>query len=259
MNESYVIPLFLGGTGLATLMLLFVMGVLFVQKNKQNNFKRRTLEARVEEQEKTVNEISRNLHDDVAQHLSLIQMKLNHMSRMSIDQIEDDVQKATKALTEVMIDVRHISHTLSSDWLRDRGLIGAITEDIEHINATDQIHCRILVEGNDYEMKDDVERAIFRITKEVINNMFKHSKASVFTIRMDYQPDLFTLHFTDNGRGFNPQVLNKDRGVGLLNLHSRAELLGGKLKIDSAPNKGCDIVLTLPVTEAIRGPIYTES
>ncbi|MEO6831654.1 MAG: histidine kinase, partial [Chitinophagaceae bacterium] len=189
MNESYIVPLFLGTTILAALMLIFVMGVLFVQKNKQNKFKRKVLEARLEEQEKTLNEISRNLHDDVAQLLSHIQMNLNHLDSLNIKETKSAIVSATDFLREAMMDVRHMSHTLNSDWLRSRGLINAITDDIEHINATNQVHCAIVLEGEEYRMKHELELPIFRITQEVINNMFKHSKASKFVARLDYRPD----------------------------------------------------------------------
>lgn len=258
MSNTYVIPLFVAASILLLVVVSFLIGILFVQKTKQNNFKRRILEGRAEENERTVNEISKNLHDDVAQYLSLMRANLGHMAGMGIQKIEEDLQSATTALNNVMTDVRHISHTLSADWLRDRGLVGAISEDIEHINATHVIDAKIIVEGEEYELKPDIELAVFRITKEVINNMLKHSRATVFSIRMVYQPEQFTLVFTDNGTGFNPQAEKKDKGIGLVNMHSRAGLLEGNLKVDTAPNKGCRTVFNLPVTEKNRGPIYAD-
>lgn len=248
MNESYVVPLFLGGTALATLMLLFVMGILFVQKNKQNNFKNRMLEARINEQEKTLNEFSQNLHDDVAQLLGNIQMNLSYMGHLDIAEVNPYVQSASEKLQEAMMDVRHMSHSLSSVFLKSKGLVGALTEEIEHIRATNQIDCSFDVEGDEYDLKPEIELPIFRIAQEVINNMYKHSRATTFSIRMDYLPDLLTMIFTDNGKGFNPQVANPKSGIGLANMHGRAKLLGGTLNIETGANKGCRTTFSLPVT-----------
>lgn len=258
MSESYVVPLFLGATGLATLMLLFVMGVLFVQKNKQNKFKRTVLEARIEAQEKTVNEISRNLHDDVAQLLSHIQMNLNHLESLGIKETKAAIVSATNFLREAMMDVRHMSHTLNSEWLRSKGLVGAIEEDVEHINATNQVRCQIILKGEIYRMKHDYELAIFRITQEIIHNMFKHSKASSFIVALDYKHDLFTVNFTDNGKGFNVKALEEKGGVGLNNMQERAKFINATLQVHSELKNGCRTSLKLPITDEVLEPIYED-
>lgn len=258
MNNPDIVPLLVGFTTVVVAMFGFVMSLMFVQKNKQNNFKRKMLEARVEEQEKTVDEISRNLHDDVAQLLSTIQMKLSQLDRLAIPQTEQLINEASESLREAMMDVRHMSHTLSSDWLRNRGLVGAIQEDLDHINATNQVRCRTVVEGQEYRLKHEKELPIFRIAQEVIHNMFRHANATTFTVKLIFLPDLFTISFADDGKGFSSRTKNSDSGIGIANMHHRAQVLNASLEIFSEPKKGCITTLKLPVSEDMLEPVYED-
>ena len=251
-------PLLIGFTTVVVIMFGFMMSILFVQKNKQNNYKRRLLEARVEEQEKTVNEISQNLHDDLAQLLAHVQMNLKRLDDFGIEKAKSIIESSSNYLREAMLDVRHMSHSLNSEWLRSRGLVGAIREDIEHVNETNHVHCTIVVHGDEYRMKHNYELPIFRITQEVIHNMFKHSKASTFVVSLDYKADLFAITFTDNGKGFNTKVSNPESGVGLANMRHRAKLLNADLQIRTVPKNGCIISLTLPVNDEMMEPVYED-
>jgi signal transduction histidine kinase len=108
-------------------------------------------------------------------------------------------------------------------------------------------------EGVDRRLDKDQQGVIFYILEEAISNARKHARANEIRVRMRTQGDLFVAEVIDDGVGFDPRVLEKgyeERGsLGMLNMKERAELVGGKLTIISAPGQGATVRLEVPLKE----------
>ena len=91
----------------------------------------------------------------------------------------------------------------------------------------------------------------FRIVQEALHNIIKHAKASTIKLHLIFEPELFTLQITDNGVGFDAGQLEVNNynslGLGIRNMHNRANMINADFKLVSAIQKGTAITLTLPL------------
>jgi len=93
----------------------------------------------------------------------------------------------------------------------------------------------------------DKDLIIFRILQEVFNNIIKHSKAKEITIKLEYSGPGVRLQIMDNGIGFNVIDLPEEqKGMGLMNIQKRAEIVGGEVFIQSQPGEGTFVDIFIP-------------
>jgi signal transduction histidine kinase len=95
------------------------------------------------------------------------------------------------------------------------------------------------------------------VIQESLAKVQAHSDAERVEVSLEAGQSLLEVGVQDNGRGFDPETVVHDdtgRGVGLVSMRERAELLGGKLSIESGPGLGCRVLLSIPLEEAKLGP-----
>ncbi len=89
---------------------------------------------------------------------------------------------------------------------------------------------------------------LFRIIQEQVNNVLKHAEASNLIIALITDGDTIDLTISDDGNGFEPEMIRSKKGVGLSNITSRAELFNGKVNITTAPRQGCTLNINIPIS-----------
>jgi signal transduction histidine kinase len=94
-------------------------------------------------------------------------------------------------------------------------------------------------------LNQDIELAFFRITQEQIRNIIKYAFAKHISVSIGKQNNNLELTIMDDGVGFDPQTVK--RGIGLANIRRRAELLEGSMLLESAPEKGCTLIIRIPI------------
>lgn len=198
-----------------------------------------------EEKERT--RIARELHDGVGQQLVAAFLNLENLStEMPASSRLDDA----KALVDDSLqEIRSVSHTMLSNALIRSGLAGAVRDFVQKIKSKLAIH----LEVQDLERRLDptLELVLFRILQELVGNVIRHAKASEVFIQLFQEEGFVVLIVEDNGVGFLPGN-QKNEGVGLRNIRSRAEFVGGKLEIDSRPGNGCSVVVRVPLQANLK-------
>jgi hypothetical protein len=265
MNNQYVIPLFVAGSLLLTLFAFFLIAYLLVQKNKQNQYQlektqmifdheNSILRTKIEEQENTMDQISKELHDNIKSVLGFAQMSMYNIARMAKDDEQAVlIDKTNKIIGDVIDNLHNISHSLNSNFVRNIGLVDSITKEIEHVQLSKKLNCNLEIIGEPFSMSSEKEVHIFRIAQEVIQNCIKHAKATNLNFVLDFKPDLFTMKISDNGKGFDKNKVYTMKGLGFLNMFQRARFVHGSLEVESAPSEGSTIILTLnPNTNGIN-------
>jgi len=255
MNDQYIIPVFISGTILLVLFVFFIVVYLLVQKQKQNAYhieknrmifdhQNKLLTTRFEEQERTMNQMSREIHDNIGQLLSFTNMNMNAIAKYAQDPKQAAlIEKAKSLLEEITHDVRNISHSLNSDLIKSKGLVPLLEEELESVAFLEEIDCKVDIKGQRRDFEPAKSLLIYRIAQEAIHNITKHASASAVTIGLDYAPSVFTMTITDNGKGFDKQEIYALHGIGFQNMLERTTLLGGSLDIDARPGNGCTITL----------------
>jgi signal transduction histidine kinase len=201
----------------------------------------------VQAQEKERKRIARDLHDEVGAMLSVVKLNVGRIEKKSTDSKPRSLATETKSyLDDVINQVRRISRDLMPPSLEKLGLSFALEEMVNWINKSDQVKIELSRKSKPARFDIKKELAVFRIVQELINNALKHSNASKIFIKIRFAENYMAVSVADNGVGFNPDKLEKT-GLGLKNLESRAELMGGQYKMKSSPGKGTFAVLKLDV------------
>ncbi|MBK9760890.1 MAG: hypothetical protein IPO90_13200 [Flavobacteriales bacterium] len=187
----------------------------------------------------TLREVGRELHDNVAQLLTVAQMGMNS----AVDSLGSDTRlvAARDALDQGIEEVRRLGHDLNSDLWQHRSLADAISAEADRIERVGRVQCHVLVKGVVSHLAPDTSTILFRVFQEVVNNALKHSKADTITITLDATRDL-SITIADNGRGFDAQQTRANGGF--VNIHRRCALIGYEADCAAETGKGCTWTLT---------------
>lgn len=257
MNDQYVIPLFVAGSLLLTLFAFFLIAYLLVQKNKQNAYQlekrqmifdhqNKILRTKIEEQENTMDQISKELHDNIKSILGFAQMSMYNIRRMATDGEQATlIDKTNNIIGTVIDELYNISHSLNSNFVRQTGLVETVSKELENLNVTRSVTCNLEIKGEPVSLSTERELHIFRITQEALQNCVKHARASAVQIILDYENNGFCMQISDDGRGFDKNKLYEMKGLGFLNMFQRARYVHGLLEVQSAPGQGTIITLKL--------------
>ncbi len=261
MNDQYIIPLFVAGSLLLTLFAFFLIAYLLVQKNKQNvyqlekrqmvfNHQNHILRTKIEEQENTMDQISRELHDNVKSVLGFAQMSMYRIADLATDNEQSaQIEKTNKIIGEVIDDLHNISHSMNSNFIRNSGLVDTISKELENIRLTKNMTYDLKIIGNPISLSSEKELHIFRIAQEAVQNCIKHANSTNLILILNYEADFFTMKISDDGIGFDKKKIYEMQGMGFLNMFQRARYIHGILQVDSVPLHGSSITLTLNTNE----------
>lgn len=202
-------------------------------------------QATVDSQEQERTEIGKELHDNVNQVLTTTKLYLD--LALSNNALKDDlIEKSNKNIIRVINEIRQLSRSLMDPSIDDLGLIDSIKDLIENINLTKKIHVSLKADRKVESFLDKSHKlTIFRILQEALNNCIRHASATNVLIVLRYLRTHAELTIEDDGIGFDPSLAKK--GAGLKNIQNRVYLIGGTYAIQSAPKKGCKIIINFPI------------
>lgn len=244
--EEEMIPFFMTAT-LLTVIFIFFMIVSFVRlKNRQIRKEHQLLQALIGERERTMYTISVEIHDNINQMLSLARMALKMTNRFAVPEQEKYIAESGKMLDNAINDLRNISHSLNSTYLKSRGLHESLLEEAKWVNITKKLNCSLEVKGALRSFDQDTELMLIRIAQEAIHNTLKHSKAENLHIDLKYEKDLFEMRIKDDGSGFKIDPRAPWVGVGLESIYERSRIINSNIEIKSELNTGTEILLVIP-------------
>ncbi|MFI3292496.1 MAG: ATP-binding protein [Rikenellaceae bacterium] len=206
---------------------------------------RRILSAVLRTEERSRSRYSKELHDGLGPLLSSAKMTLSALDEdMTPDEKHEIVENTTYAIDEAIRALREISNNLSPQLLTDFGLRRALQT---FINRNISNHNAIIVFDtniNKERYDSDVEVIFYRVICELINNSLKHAKCTRIDLSLIKSPLSLKLKYSDNGQGFDLAKVT-DHGMGLSNITSRVNSLGGELKIISKKGEGMQALIKL--------------
>jgi signal transduction histidine kinase len=193
------------------------------------------------------NRLARELHDTLAHSLTAISVSLETAKAyFDIDptKTRDLIEKSLESTRVGADETRRALKSLRSNALEDLGLRLAIQRVAE--SAATRFHLAIELDLQNPlpSLSPDVEQTIYRIVQEAIENITHHSRAKKFSIQLVHDTNT-TLTIQDDGMGFDMKGDMSSGHFGLVGIRERAELVGGKLKIESAKGKGAKITMAI--------------
>ena len=199
---------------------------------------RRILTAVLRTEEKARSTFSKELHDGLGPLLSSAKMSLSALAREEQDPARRELLGNTSTVIEEAIrSLREISNNLSPHVLNDFGLARGIRNFLDKSIAMHGLDIRFTTDLNEERFEKDVEVIFYRVICELINNSLKHAHCSRIDLALSHADSILTLDYRDNGCGFRPEMVS-DTGMGLSNISSRINSLGGSFDLDTAPGRG---------------------
>jgi signal transduction histidine kinase len=203
--------------------------------------------------EKERNRIGKDLHDDLGALLSIAKLKVSELRDYYATKkltVSPGFEEADRLLQMACQDVRFIAHELMPLEIQEKRLSTLVSEILGLLQEQDslQIHYDI---GELPIIPPVVKLHIFRIIKELLNNIVRHSKGKQAEVALFYDEEEQSLHLLiqDNGIGFDKEkVLSNNQGMGLLSITKRVQHLGGEMSIDSGKT-GTQICIVVPLTK----------
>ena len=205
-------------------------------------------------QEEERRRIARELHDQMGQELTALNLGLNSLHKAAPKKLKDAVRSLQELATQTARNLRRVALELRPSTLDELGLVKAV----RNLAETWSAHCGIQVdvESRQYPatgVSAEVETTLYRVIQEALNNVAKHSGAKYASIILHHASGHVELLIEDDGSGFDatkPRPAPNERGgLGLRGIQERLSLLGGTLNVESAPQQGTTIVVRIPVPE----------
>jgi signal transduction histidine kinase len=195
--------------------------------------------------------IARDLHDDTIQSLIAIGQRLE-LIRASLDEPDDarrQLNEVRTMVTGTIDNLRQFSRDLRPLVLEDLGLVPALQYLVGRLERETGIEVFFEVQGAAEDLFADLEVTIYRIVQEALNNVRKHAQAHHASVSVRFLPRQIVLEVADNGIGFDvpgaTTDLARSGSFGLMGLQERAQLFGGDLSLQSAPNQGTTVRVVL--------------
>jgi signal transduction histidine kinase len=195
------------------------------------------------------NRLARDLHDSVTQTLFSVVLTAEAATTL----LDRDTAAARAQLErlqslsrDALQEMRSLIFELRSADLAADGLVATLRKHCEILSRVRKIEIDVSVE-DERALPADVERELFRIAQEAVNNALKHAAARRIDVRLLMAPPLVTLIVRDDGRGFDPDAAHiQSKRLGLTSMRERAEALGARLTVESAPGAGTTVRAKVP-------------
>ncbi|AWO77472.1 PAS domain-containing sensor histidine kinase [Serratia marcescens] len=228
-----------------------ITAIRYAEKKLEDSHMRLRLLARQREasREEERKRIAREVHDELGQHLTSLRMGISllrlqfskdnpqlHERVLNLMGLADKtIQVVRNVATRLRPNVLDMGLTTALEWLRD-----------EFISRHSGCCCRLITPAKEIRLDDEQATAAFRVVQESLTNVTRHAQATEVIITLKRHAGGVILTVSDNGKGFDCQQRN-DNAFGLIGMRERGRMLGGGVEIDSKPNIGTCVSLTIPL------------
>ena len=197
--------------------------------------------------------LAREIHDTLAQGFTSIVMHLE-AAEQALPQDEATVQKhlnqARKTARISLEQARRVVADLRPDLLEQQSLPEALARAAARWSEESGVACTLTTTGTAVSLHPDIEITLLRATQEALNNIRKHAQAHAVTITLSYMGDILILDVQDDGIGINNATPTAPSGgFGLKGMRERVQQCGGELLIESEPDEGTTLVVSIPIGE----------
>ena len=207
-------------------------------------------EATEEAKETERSDIGKELHDNVNQLLSASRLYLD-IARRGGKNREMYLNRSSEYTLTAIEAIRKLSKGLTTDLIKSLGLSEAIENVVRDTMEADSIQISCALKSfKENSVNDKFKLNLFRIVQEQLNNILKHSKATIAIITLSQTKQSIMLTISDNGVGFDMEKTYK--GIGLSNIKSRAASYNGMADFVSQPGNSCILTVIFHITDQIR-------
>lgn len=201
-------------------------------------------------QEEERERVARELHDDVSQRLSLLELLLNEVRIEEASETNrGKILSARQQIGSLNTDVRQISHRLHPAILKDLGLSAALKALVTEFGEREDMPATYLTQTLPDGWSSEAATAIYRIAQEALRNVAKHAGKTHVKVVLCGEGDRLQLKVVDFGIGFDQEAESSHPGLGMISMQERARLAGGTLKVTSQLGEGTTVTVDVPAKQ----------
>jgi PAS domain S-box-containing protein len=202
-------------------------------------------QAVIDAQESERETLGRELHDNISQVLTTARLYLN-CAKDTPSLQESMIKRSVDTISSAIEEIRRLSKSMIETFHKEVGLELSLNDLIENVRVTQQFTIDLKFKVPDEKQLDDkLKMTIFRIVQEQLNNTIKYAAASQVYIAIVKKDRHLQVTIADDGKGFDTS--KKRTGIGITNIISRTELFNGRVKIESAPGRGCRMQVSFTI------------
>jgi PAS domain S-box-containing protein len=239
--------------------IIFFHMVTDITERKQAEEQLRNLSTRLESmREEEKKKIARDLHDETTQLLTSLTAYLEAAVETlpaEADETRALLRKAQALCVNIFDELHRLINELRPSSLDGFGLMAAIHSLVDSHLKTAGVNVNFKTTGKARRLPPSLEIALFRVIQEALNNIARHAHANTADVSVQFRKNGIKVSIKDDGIGFNFQeaTSSKDglRGLGLLGMRERVELMNGSLVIKSSPGHGTEITIEVPLTGVV--------
>lgn len=195
-----------------------------------------------EEQERT--RLAKDLHDGLGGMLSGIKFSFQTMKGNMVMTPDNQLafERSMDMIDSSIKEMRRVAHNMMPEALVRFGLNTALKDFCNEINQSGALQISYQSIGLENEVVEQTKAVnIYRIVQELINNTLKHAAARTAIVQVSKKGDSFSITVEDDGKGFDPKLVQEVRGIGWTNIRSRVEYMKGTIDVQSEPGKGVSV------------------
>ena len=220
-------------------------------KTIRDNFTQEMLNSKAEIQEQTLQHIASEIHDNFNPTLSVINLNLAHVLPSVQEPAKETIIDTKSLVKQLMAEMKALSGSLNTAQLSRIGFVAALEQYIDRLRKTGFYEIQFVKTGDIYKLPVNKSIILIRMCQEAINNIVKHAGAKRIIVKLDFQPDLFSVTIEDNGKGFDPDKIlsepDKQDSTGLNSMRNRATAIEAVLEVKSSEGTGTVIQIKLRV------------
>ncbi len=197
--------------------------------------------------------LAADLHDGLSQDLALLRIRLQQAISTADPSIQDSLFKIRNMVDSILESARQVTMELSPPLLYDLGFDAAVEWLTDRVRRRSGLSIVLTKHGESGSLNDELSIALFRMLRELLQNVEKHAEAKRVEIILRSESESVSLCVRDDGKGFDPKAQEHlgSKGFGLFSIRERITTMHGKLDLQSGPGQGTCIALWLPVPPAL--------
>ncbi|UDI77585.1 sensor histidine kinase [Staphylococcus taiwanensis] len=217
-------------------------------ERQEKMYQRQMLRKTISAQENERKRISRELHDSVVQEMLNIDVELRLLKyQQEMSQLVEKSEHIERLMSNLINDIRNLSVELRPSSLDDLGLEAAFKSYFKQFEENYGLAITYQSNIRDKRFDNEIETVVYRVVQEAIFNALKYAGVSSIEVSVHQTGDNLIAEIIDRGEGFDPKLKPQGTGLGLYGMNERAELVKGKVDIETHIGKGTIVTLEIPL------------
>lgn len=213
---------------------------------EKNKHQKELLTSQLEIQKLTMQEIGREIHDNIGQKLTLASLYIQgNLYENKTLEGNENMQNINTIINESLSDLRQLSKTLTDDSIAKRNIVALLQLECDKVNKIKKCILKHYDGIDKIEISYHLKSMLLRIAQEFIQNSLKHSQCDGIQLHLSHESNYISLKISDDGKGFDVSNQNS-LGIGLQNMKKRTQSVGGTFLLESGTS-GTQLTLKFPI------------